>query len=193
GGGRRGSARGGRHRRAGRRAARRADPGPRRVLGRESATGHGWARGRADLLARGGGLRAADRGLRRARLHPEVEALGGGVRRARRMTPSTVVASSHTRTALRDPVLVLPFVVAAGLGIGWLGSDAKVSGTRVAVDLALAWALVGASLLALGRARWRRSRFLLMASAFALLAADLRWARADSLWTLGFLLELLWL
>ncbi|TML87984.1 MAG: sensor histidine kinase [Actinobacteria bacterium] len=109
------------------------------------------------------------------------------------MTSSTVVASSHTRTALRDPVLVLPFVVAAGLGIGWLGSDAKVSGTRVAVDLALAWALVGASLLALGRARWRRSRVLLIASAFALLAADLRWARADSLWTLGFLLELLWL
>ncbi len=109
------------------------------------------------------------------------------------MTSSTLVASSQTRSAVRDPVLVLPLVVAAGLGVGWLGAEAEASGTRVAVDVALAWAFVGASLLALGRARWRRSRILLTASAFALLAADLRWARLDSLWSLGFLVEALWL
>jgi signal transduction histidine kinase len=84
-------------------------------------------------------------------------------------------------------------VVAAGLGVGWLGTDADASGTRVAADLALAWGFVGASLVALGRARWGRSRILLTACAFALLAADLRWARTDSLWTFGFLLEGLWL
>jgi signal transduction histidine kinase len=109
------------------------------------------------------------------------------------MTSSTLVASSQTRSALRDPVLVLPTVVAAGLGVGWLGVDAEASGTRIAVDLALAWSFVGASLLALGRARWRRARVLLSASAFALLAADLQWASSDGLWTLGFLLEALWL
>jgi signal transduction histidine kinase len=109
------------------------------------------------------------------------------------MTSSTLVASSQTRSALRDPVLVLPAVVAAGLGVGWLGVDAEAAGTRIAVDLALAWSFVGASLLALGRARWRRSRILLSASAFALLAADLRWASSDGLWTVGFLLEALWL
>ena len=42
------------------------------------------AGGRAHLFARGGGLRPADRGLRGARVHPEVEALGGGIRRAGR-------------------------------------------------------------------------------------------------------------
>lgn len=109
------------------------------------------------------------------------------------MTSSTVVASSRTGSAVRDPVLVLPIVVAAGLGVGWLGADAGASGARVAVDIALAWSFVGASLLALGRARWRRSRILVTASVFALLAADLRWARSDGLWTIGFLVEALWL
>ena len=70
---------------------------------------------------------------------------------------------------------------AAGLAVGWLGADAGVSGTRMAVDLALAWALVAASLVALDRARWRRSRVLLAAAAFALLAADLQWASSDAL------------
>ena len=105
---------------------------------------------------------------------------------------SLVVTSSRTRIALRDPVLLVPLVVAAGLAVGWLGVDSGVSGTRVAADLALSWALVAASVVALERGRWRRSRALLAAAAFALLAADLQWASSHALWTLGFLLEALW-
>jgi signal transduction histidine kinase len=106
--------------------------------------------------------------------------------------PSTVVASPPTLRALRDPVLLAPVVVGAGLAIGWLGADAGVPGSRVAVDLALSWALLTASLVALERARWRRSRVLLAVAAFALLGADLQWASSDALWTLGFLLQALW-
>jgi signal transduction histidine kinase len=105
---------------------------------------------------------------------------------------STVVTSSQTRSTLRDPVLLVPVVVGAGLAVGWLGADTSVSGTRVAADLALSWALVAASLVALERTRWRRSRVLVAAAAFALLAADLQWASAHVLWTLGFVLEALW-
>ena len=108
------------------------------------------------------------------------------------MMSSTVATSSQTRSVLRDPVLLVPAVVGAGLAVGWLGTDAGASGTRVAADLALSWALVAASLVALERARWRRTRVLLAAAAFALLAADLRWASSHALWTLGFLLEALW-
>jgi signal transduction histidine kinase len=105
---------------------------------------------------------------------------------------SAVVNSSQAGSALRDPVLLVPVVVAAGLAVGWLGADAGVSGTRVAADLALLWALVAASLVALERARWRRSRLLLAAASFALLAADLQWASSSALWTLGLLLGALW-
>jgi signal transduction histidine kinase len=105
---------------------------------------------------------------------------------------STAVTSMETRSVLRDPVLLVPAVVGAGLAVGWLGADAGVSGTRVATDLALSWALVAACLVAGERARWRRSRVLLAAAAFALLAADLQWASPHALWTLGFLLEGLW-
>jgi signal transduction histidine kinase len=105
---------------------------------------------------------------------------------------STIVISSQTRRALCDPVLLVPAVVGAGLAVGWLGSDAGVPGPRVATDLALSWALVAASFVALERARWRRSRALLAAAAFALLAADLHWSRVHALWTLGFLLDALW-
>lgn len=105
---------------------------------------------------------------------------------------STVVISPETRNVLRDPVLLVPAIVGAGLAIGWLGADTGVSGTRVAADLALAWALMAASLVALERTRWRRSRALLAAAAFVLLAADLQWASSHALWTLGFLLEALW-
>ena len=105
---------------------------------------------------------------------------------------STVVTSSRTRGVLRDPVLLGPVVVGAGLAAGWLGADAGASGSRVATDIALSWALVAASVVALDRARWRRTRALLAVAAFALLAADLQWASSHTLWTLGFLLEGLW-
>jgi signal transduction histidine kinase len=105
---------------------------------------------------------------------------------------SSVAASSPPRKALLDPVLLVPAVVGAGIGVGWLGADAGVSGTRVAADLALSWSLVAASLVALERVRWHRSRALLAVAAFSLLAADLQWTDSHSLWTLGFLLEALW-
>ena len=133
-----------------------------------------------------------DRGLRSTRLHPEVEAVRSCIRSSRRVMSSTVVTSSQTRSVLRDPVLLVPAVVGAGLAVGWLGTDSGVSGSRVAVDLALSWALVAASLVALERPRWRRSGALLATAAFALLAADLQWASSHALWTLGFLLEALW-
>jgi signal transduction histidine kinase len=105
---------------------------------------------------------------------------------------SSVVTSPQTRSTVRDPVLLVPVVVGAALAVGWLGVDAGVSGTRVAADIALSWTLVAASLVALERARWRRSRVLLAAAAFALLSADLQWSSSDALWTLGYLLEALW-
>jgi signal transduction histidine kinase len=105
---------------------------------------------------------------------------------------STVVTSMQTRSVLRDPVLLVPAVVGAGLAVGWLGVDAGVSGSRVAADIALSWALVAASLIALERVRWHRARVLLAAAAFALLAADLQWASSRALWMLGFLLAALW-
>jgi signal transduction histidine kinase len=108
------------------------------------------------------------------------------------MTSSTLLVPARARSVLRDPVLLLPVVVAAGLVVGWLGAEGGASGTAVAVDLALAWSFVGASVVALERTRWGRATVLLVASAFALLAADLRWAHSDGLWTLGFLLAALW-
>jgi signal transduction histidine kinase len=105
---------------------------------------------------------------------------------------SAAVTVPETHGAFRDPVLVLPAIVAAGLAIGWLGTDAGISGPRVAADLALSWALVAASLVALERARWHRTRTLLTAAAFAVLAADLRWTSGHAMWTLGFLLGGLW-
>jgi signal transduction histidine kinase len=105
---------------------------------------------------------------------------------------STLATPSRPASALRDPVLLAPAIVATGLGIGWLGTEAGVSGVRVAADLALSWALVAASLVALERTRWRRSRVLLASAAFALLTADLQWARADVVWTVGFLFDAAW-
>ena len=105
---------------------------------------------------------------------------------------STVVTSRQPGSVLLDPVLLVPAIVGAGLAVGWFGTDSGVSGTRIAVDLALSWALVSASLVALERARWRRSSALLASAALALLAADLQWASPHALWTVGFLLEALW-
>ena len=93
---------------------------------------------------------------------------------------------------IRDPVLLAPIVVAAGIAIGWLGVHERVSGARIAVDLALSWTLVAASLVVLQRPRWRRVRLLLAATAFALLGADLEWASSHALWTFGLLLDGLW-
>jgi len=105
---------------------------------------------------------------------------------------STAVTASPSRDLIRDPVLLLPLVVAAGLSVGWLGVDKQVAGTRIAADLALSWALVAAALVVLERPRWRQARWLLAATAFALLGADLEWASSHALWTLGFVLEGLW-
>jgi hypothetical protein len=75
---------------------------------------------------------------------------------------SRTITVSPSRHVIRDPVLPLPLVVAAGLAVGWLGvQHQRVSGERVAADLALSWALVGASLALLvvdGVASPRKSR-----------------------------------
>jgi signal transduction histidine kinase len=105
---------------------------------------------------------------------------------------SAAVSSREARGVLRDPVLVLPVVVGAGLAVAWLGTDVGIAGTRVVAGLALSWALVAASLVALERARWHRARILLAAAALVVLAADLQAASSDALWTLGFLLATLW-
>ena len=105
---------------------------------------------------------------------------------------SNAVTALPRRDAVRDPVLLLPFAVAAGLAVEWLGVHERVAGTRIAADLALAWALIAASLVVLERPRWRRARWLLAATPFALLGADLEWASSHALWTLGFLLAGLW-
>lgn len=105
---------------------------------------------------------------------------------------STAVAPSPGRGVIRDPVLLLPLAVAAGLAVGWLAGRAHVSGPRTAADLALAWGLVMASLVVLERPRWRQVGWLLAATAFALLGADLEWADSHVLWTLGFVIEGLW-
>jgi signal transduction histidine kinase len=105
---------------------------------------------------------------------------------------STAVAPPPSRGVIRDPVLLLPLAVAAGLAVGWLAAREHVSGSRTAADLALAWGLIMASLVVLERPRWRQARWLLAATAFALLGADLEWANSHVLWTLGFVTEGLW-
>jgi len=102
---------------------------------------------------------------------------------------AAVAPSPHV---LREPVLLAPAIVGAGLAIGWLGVHHGVSGTRIGVDLALAWALVAASVVAGERPRWRRARWLLAAAGFALVGADLEWSDTDALWTVGLLLGGLW-
>jgi signal transduction histidine kinase len=105
---------------------------------------------------------------------------------------SAAATVTPRRDAVRDPVLLLPAAVAAGLAIGWLGVHEHVSGARIAADLALAWSLVGASLVALERPRWRAATWLLAAAALALLAADLEWTSTRVVGTIGVLLGWLW-
>jgi signal transduction histidine kinase len=105
---------------------------------------------------------------------------------------STAANATPARYIPRDPVLLLPAVVAAGLAVGVLGIDAQIQGARIASDLALAWTLMAAALVALGRPRWQRASWLFVAAALAVLAADLEWATSRTLWTAGLLLEQLW-
>jgi signal transduction histidine kinase len=105
---------------------------------------------------------------------------------------SAAVTAAPSREWLRDPVLLLPAAVAAGLAVGWLGVHEHVAGSRVAADLALAWSLTIASIVALERPRWRRASWLLAAAAFALLVADLEWASPHALSTFGLALQGLW-
>jgi signal transduction histidine kinase len=105
---------------------------------------------------------------------------------------STTVTAPRDWNAIRDPVVVLPVAVACGLGVGWLGVLGSASGWRIAADLLLAWTLIAVSLVMLARPRWRPARLLLAGTAFAVLLADLQWARSHALWTIGFLFEAFW-
>jgi signal transduction histidine kinase len=105
---------------------------------------------------------------------------------------STAFTVAPRRDAVRDPVLLLPAVIAGGLAIGWLGVHEHVSGARIAADLALAWSLVAASLVVLERQRWRPTARLLAAAAFALLGADLAWTSTRVVGTIGVLLGWSW-
>src|SRR5580765_5828623 len=105
---------------------------------------------------------------------------------------SAAATATPGREAVRDPVLLLPLAVGAGLAIGWLGVHDRVPGSRIVVDLALAWSLVTASLVALERPRWQRAAWLLAAAAFALLGADLAWTSTRAIGTIGVLLGWLW-
>lgn len=109
------------------------------------------------------------------------------------MISSADPVPAPTGSLLRDPVLVLPLAVVLGLVVGWEGLRTGVSGAVIAVDLALSWGLVGASMLASGRARWRRPRLLLALAGLLVLAGDLQWSSAPGLWTAGLILELAWL
>jgi signal transduction histidine kinase len=105
---------------------------------------------------------------------------------------STTVPVAPRRDAVRDPVLLLPAAVAGGLAVGWLGVHEHVSGTRIAADLALAWSLVAAALVALERPRWRAATWLLAAAGFALLGGDLEWTSTRVVGTIGVLLAWSW-
>jgi signal transduction histidine kinase len=104
-----------------------------------------------------------------------------------------VWVSPRSASIVRDPILVLPLAIGAGLAIGWEGVHTGISGGRVVVDLALCWGLVAASLVALQRSRWRRPRVLLAFAGLAVLAGDLQWFSAAGPWTLGLALEWVWL
>ena len=124
----------------------------------------------------------------------EIEAVGGHVRSAARVMASVRAAATRpTRVVLRDPVLVAPLAVAAGLAVAALGVHAHVSGARIVTDTAVAWSLAAAALVTAGRPRRRRATWLLAAAAFALLGADLEWASTHALWTFGLILEQLWI
>ena len=105
---------------------------------------------------------------------------------------TSAVTASPARAALRDPVLLVPLAVAAGLAVGGLGVHERAAGSRITADLALAWALMTASTVLVERQRRRTTRWLLAATAFALLAADLKWAAARPIHQAGRVFEALW-
>ena len=105
---------------------------------------------------------------------------------------TTAATAVPNRGLIRDPVLVLPVVVAGGLAVGLLGVHANVAGSRIVIDLALASALAAAFVLVAERPRWRSVGWALPAGAVAILGADLEWSSSQALWTLGFVLEGLW-
>ena len=74
------------------------------------------------------------------------------------MISSADPVPATTGSLLRDPVLVLPLAVVIGLAVGWEGLRTGVSGAVIAVDLALSWGLVSASVLAVGMS-WSGIRF----------------------------------
>jgi signal transduction histidine kinase len=101
--------------------------------------------------------------------------------------------SPPSGSLVRDPVLVLPLAVVAGLALAWEGLRTGAPGTMIAVDLALSWWLAAASVLVSQRARWRRPGFLLALAGMLVLAGDLQWLDASALWTAGLVLQLVWL
>jgi signal transduction histidine kinase len=105
---------------------------------------------------------------------------------------ATTAAAAHVQRIPRDPVLLLPLVVAAGVAVGALGLDAHVQGGRIVSDLALAWTLMAAALITLDRPGWQRASWVCVAAALAVLAGDLQWSASRWLWTAGLLLEQLW-
>jgi signal transduction histidine kinase len=106
--------------------------------------------------------------------------------------PPPPSSASASASAWRDPILVLPLAVAGGLALSWAGRHDGVSGGQIAVDLALSWGLVAASMVALARARWRRPRLLLALAGLLVLAGDLQWLSGAALWTVGLVLQLAW-
>jgi signal transduction histidine kinase len=110
----------------------------------------------------------------------------------RRSLMASAAGAASVSHVSRDPVLLLPVAVAAGLAVGALGLDANEPGSRIVTDLGLAWTLMAAALVTLERPRWQRASWLAVAAALAVLAADLDWASSSTLWTTGFLLEQLW-
>jgi signal transduction histidine kinase len=131
--------------------------------------------------------------MRRARVRVEVSAVGGDDRERVGVISRAASVSPPSGSLVRDPVLVLPVAVVAGLALGWEGLRTGVPGSVIAVDLALSWGLVAASVLVSQRARWRRPGFLLALAGMLLLAEDLQWSSASGLWTAGLVLQLVWL
>src|SRR4029079_5321015 len=129
----------------------RAAPGRGRLRRCEGTDGERRPGRRVDLVAGRRGLRTPGRDLRAELVHREVEALRGGLRSVGRLMAVSAPPAVASRGLIRDPVLVLPGAVLGGLAAGLLGAHAGVAGTRIAADLALAWALALAAVVVVER------------------------------------------